>query len=298
MFKLLKYRFIAYIFSLAVFFSGLYYFVTKPLNFSTEFTGGTKVVFNSEDSIDSLNSYFSTKYDNYKLDANSGDYSFSLNTSLSLNETTQLKNDFSNSINSFNLVSLEVVEPSVGQELITKTFFAIGFSVLVIFAYVWYAFKNVLSSVSAIIAMLHDTFIIIGLFAIFGYYFNAEIDLLFVTAVLTVLSFSLYDTIVIFDKIRELYNKGRYKNYYEVINSAVSQTMVRSINNSLTSMLVLFSLSLFVTGTLFWFVVALFLGVLFGTYSSPFIAATLFYDIRTYVLPLSKKMFSKIRKRK
>lgn len=278
---ILKYRYISYLFSLTLIIVSVYYLTAKGLNFSTEFTGGTRIVFKTRLDLEKIKtSVEEITKENFKINEISKDtYSLEIPKSYNPEETEKMKGDLESKLDIYTIDSLEVVQPTIGRELTTKTIIAVVFSVLIIFIYVWYAFRNFLSSISAVLAMLHDTFILVGLFSIFNNFFQAEVDLLFVTAILTILSFSLYDTIVIFDKIREINKRSKTMDQLAIINKAIERTMVRSINNSLTTIIVLFSLALFVQGSLYWFTISLLLGVILGTYSSPFIAAALLYDL-------------------
>lgn len=168
----------------------------------------------------------------------------------------------------------EVVGPSIGQELVKKTFYAIAISALAILLWIAYQFKSVKFGLAAILAMFHDTFILVGSFALFGHLLDAQVDFLFVTAVLTTLSFSVHDTIVVFDRIREI-NRIEGGEIYEVSNKALTETMVRSLNNSFTIMFMLLALVFLGGTTIRWFAVALLVGTVLGTYSSPFVAVPL-----------------------
>ena len=168
----------------------------------------------------------------------------------------------------------ETVGPSIGPELVKKTFYAIFIASFGILLWVSYQFRSLKFGTSAILAMFHDTFNLVGLFALFGYLFNAETDFLFVTAVLTTLSFSVHDTIVVYDRIRE--SQKRYGGtLYDLANKAITETMVRSLNNSFTIIFMLVALVLLGGSTIKWFAVALFVGTILGTYSSPFVAVPL-----------------------
>ena len=168
----------------------------------------------------------------------------------------------------------ETVGPSIGPELVKKTFYAIFIASFGILLWVAYQFRSLKFGTSAILAMFHDTFNLVGLFALFGYLFNAETDFLFVTAVLTTLSFSVHDTIVVYDRIRE--SQKRYGGtLYDLANKAITETMVRSLNNSFTIIFMLVALVLLGGSTIKWFAVALFVGTILGTYSSPFVAVPL-----------------------
>jgi preprotein translocase subunit SecF len=129
--------------------------------------------------------------------------------------------------------------------------------------------------VCAIIALIHDVLVLLGLFSIFGHFLGVEIDSLFVTAALTVIGFSVHDTIVVFDRIRENLKRVGGENFSEVVNNSILQTLDRSLNTSLTVVLVLIALLLFGGDSIKWFVVALLIGIISGTYSSIFNASPL-----------------------
>ena len=168
----------------------------------------------------------------------------------------------------------EQVGPSIGPELIKKTYYAVLIATITILLWVAYQFKSIKYGVSAILAMLHDSFILLGMFALLGHLFQAEVDFLFITAILTTLSFSVHDTIVVYDRIREIRKKNGGE-IGEIANRAISETMRRSINNSLTIIFMLLALIVFGGNSIRWFSVALLLGTILGTYSSPFIAVPL-----------------------
>jgi len=169
--------------------------------------------------------------------------------------------------------SFQIVGPSIGPELIKKTFFAVAIAAITILGWVAYQFKSIKFGVSAILAMLHDSFILIGSISVFGALYGAEVDFLFITAVLTTLSFSVHDTIVVFDRIREI-QKGE-SDITKIANQAVTETMRRSIINSLTIIFMLAALVILGGVTIRWFAVSLLVGAVLGTYSSPFVAVPL-----------------------
>jgi preprotein translocase subunit SecF len=168
----------------------------------------------------------------------------------------------------------ENVGPSVGPELVKKTIYAVLISSFFILLVVARQFSSFKFGVSAILAMFHDTFILIGSFSWFGHFFSAEVDFLFVTALLTTLSFSVHDTIVVYDRIRELQRKEGGE-FVTLANRALSETMVRSLNNSFTIIFMLLAMILLGGSTVKWFAVALLVGTVSGTYSSPFVAVPL-----------------------
>lgn len=176
----------------------------------------------------------------------------------------------------------ESIGPTVGQELKSKAIQAIIIVIIFIVLYIAYAFRHVSKPVaswkygiSAIIALIHDILIVSGIFAALGYFFAVEVDILFVTALLTILGFSIHDTIVTFDRTRENLFKHRDQQFDEIVNLSVNQTIIRSINTSVTTLFVLLAIYIFGGDSIKYFVLALILGVIIGTYSSIFIASPL-----------------------
>jgi len=173
----------------------------------------------------------------------------------------------------FSQQRFETLSPSLGQELLKKTVFAIVLSSLALFLFIGRRFKDKAFGISAVLAMLHDTFVLIGSFSLLGHFFGAELDTLFVTAVLTTLSASVHDTVVTFDRIRELRFKNFKTKWVDLANQAVSETLVRSVNNSMTIIFMLLSLAILGGDTTRWFAIALLVGAVLGTYSSFAVAA-------------------------
>ena len=175
--------------------------------------------------------------------------------------------------------SFSSVGPTIGNELKQKSYYAIALVLLAIVIYIAWAFRRVSRpvaswkyGVAAIIALLHDVIIPTGVFSALGHFLGYEVDVLFVTALLTVLGFSVHDTIVVFDRIRENLLK-REGSFEDIVNYSVNQTMTRSINTSATVMLVLLAVYFFGGESVRNFTLVLILGVFFGTYSSIFIAS-------------------------
>jgi preprotein translocase subunit SecF len=169
----------------------------------------------------------------------------------------------------------ETVGPVAGKELLTKTITAIAVASVCILFFVAYRFKELKYGICAILAMFHDTLIVIGIFSILGHFFKIEVDILFVTAVLTILSFSVHDTIVVYDRIRETRRRFPKASYENIVNLSIAETLGRSVNNSMTIIFMLTALLLIGGITIRWFVLALLIGTITGTYSSTFTAAPL-----------------------
>lgn len=177
----------------------------------------------------------------------------------------------------------DTIGPIVGKELRRRSFAAIGFTALGIVLYLAWAFRHVSKPVAswkygvvAVSAFVHDVTIPVGVFAVLGHFYGVSVDSLFITALLTVMGFSVHDTIVIFDRIRE--NLAKLKSvepYEDTVNRSVNETISRSVNTSLTVLMVLLAIVVFGGQTTQYFALALIIGIIFGTYSSIFVASPL-----------------------
>jgi preprotein translocase SecF subunit len=179
-------------------------------------------------------------------------------------------------------VTQDKVGASIGQETTQNAVIAVAIASLFIMLYIAFAFRHVGSTAqafrfgaSAIIALLHDVLVVLGLWAIFGHFFNFKVDSLFLTAVLTVIGFSVHDTIVVFDRIRENMRRRTSESFEQITDASLIQTMTRSLNTSLTVLLTLSALTLFGGASIREFTLALLIGILSGTYSSIFNASML-----------------------
>lgn len=179
--------------------------------------------------------------------------------------------------------SFQSVGPTIGAELAKKAWGAVAAVLIAIVLFISYAFRQVskgpvpawVFGVAAIVALAHDIWIVLGVFIILGHFKGVEIDSLFVTALLTVLGFSVHDTIVVFDRIRERLHTTSKKTFAEILNDSINSTLVRSIGTSFATVLVLLALYLFGGESIHYFVLALIVGIISGTYSSIFIASPL-----------------------
>jgi len=168
--------------------------------------------------------------------------------------------------------SFETLGPSLGKELLNKTITAIILSAICLLVFISTRFSDYSFGVGAIVSMLHDGFILIGAFSLLGHFFGAELDALFVTALLTTLSASVHDTVVTFDRMRELRRKNFHLDWVTLANQAVSEVIVRSLNTSMTVIFMLTAMVLLGGSTTKWFSLALLIGVICGVYSSTGIA--------------------------
>lgn len=191
--------------------------------------------------------------------------------------------------------SFSSVGPAVSRDITRNAVIAVVLASLAIVIYIAFAFRNTPPPVSpwsfgltAIVALLHDALFLIGLFSLLGHFFGVEVDSLFVTSVLTVIGFSVHDTIVVYDRIRE--NLRRYnKPFEEVVNDSILETFARSINTSLTVVITLLALYLFGGESIKMFVFALLVGIISGTYSSIFNASPLLVVYNNWKIRRTKK---------
>lgn len=192
---------------------------------------------------------------------------------------TLLKEEFGN----FEETSFRKVDSAIGGHFKTKALWALTFALLGIILFVAFAFRRIPKAISqwrfgavAIAALFHDVLIIAGIFVLLGVFLDIEIGLSFLTALLATLGFSVNDTIVILDRVREnIYKQKASETFEDTVEKSIQQTLRRSINTSFSTLLPLLSLLIFGANAIFYFVLALTVGIIIGTYSSIFIAAPL-----------------------
>lgn len=267
----MRYWWLYFVISLLVIIPGTYSLIKYGLKPSIDFTGGATIVWKTDLSEDRLRELASSS--GIEIRAISAKDKVLTISSAPISQ--DIYRAFKSSVEGVVELSYDTVGPSLGSELIRKTLYAILLASSLILLYVAYRFKNIKYGVSAILAMLHDSLVLLGVFSLIGHFWGVEVDTLFVTALLTILSFSVHDTIVVYDRIRELKKKHGYLEFEDIVNRAVVETMGRSINNSLTIIFMLLSMYLLGGETTKWFIAALLVGTVSGTYSSTFTAAPL-----------------------
>jgi preprotein translocase subunit SecF len=182
-------------------------------------------------------------------------------------------------IGTYTELQLQSVGPTLGSEIRNRAGLAILLASIGVLLYIAYAFRKTQNSFlygsCAIIAMLHDIALVVGVFSILGWIAQVEVDALFVTAILTLIGFSVHDTIVVFDRIRENLVLRAGDRYEDIVNYSIVQTIPRSINTTITTLFTLLALYLFGGATIQFFILALIIGIVAGTYSSIFNAAQL-----------------------
>jgi len=185
---------------------------------------------------------------------------------------------------------VEFISSAISDELKSKAITAVIFAVVGIALYIAWAFRKVSYPVeswkygiAAVVALVHDTLITVGIFAYLGKFHGVEVNIPFVAALLTILGYSVNDTIVVFDRVRENLNKaGAKDDFEETVNNSINETLGRSINTSFTVIIVLVAIILFGGATIKFFSLALLFGIFFGTYSSIFVASALLVEFWKY----------------
>lgn len=275
MINFLKYTKVYFLLSAVVILIGLFSIVRFGYRLSIDFAGGSSIEYSINPAIDKDKLQSLAKKMNIEVATIDAANSRYVIRTKPIDEKKQL--ELQKAIEKENktkvkLLRFDTVGPTLGRETMIKTIIASIIASIGILIYLTFAFKNLTYGIAAVLAMIHDLLVVAGLYSLLSHFFGAEVDTLFVTALLTTMSFSVHDTIVVFDKIRE-YRRRDFKTPLTILaNKALTETMVRSLNNSLTIILMLTSLTLLGGEVIRFFIVALLIGTITGTYSSPFVA--------------------------
>ncbi len=269
--------------SLLVLIPGLISLATKGLRLSIDFTGGSVFEFEFKNEVkkEDVSRVFHDKGVGIESIQTSSDRRVIVKTKPVDNpKNDEIVKSLQTQYVGSKEISFETIGPLVGKETTTNAFIALIVASIGILLYIAYAFRSVPKpyssfrfGASAIIALLHDALVVLGIFSILGFVKGVEIDALFITAVLTVIGFSVHDTIVVFDRIRENLDKLRGSSFSEVVNFSLVETLNRSLRTSLTVIFTLLALFLLGGETIRYFVIALLVGIVSGTYSSIFNAS-------------------------
>jgi len=286
-FHLASRRHLWFLISLVVILPGLLSLLLFGLRLGIDFTGGTlwEVRFNEPATVAQIDAVLAENgHENAVIQqTGAADAGAFLIRTQEIREGSPEKDaieaDFAEQIGPFDEREFSTVGGAVSTQIRNRAILAVAAASLGILAYIAYAFRNtqnpLLYGACALVAMLHDVLIVLGVFSILGAVANVEIDALFVTALLTVIGFSVHDTIVVFDRIRENLARKSDPTFEGVVNYSLAQTLVRSLNTSLTVIFTLLVLYLFGGSSTRTFVLALLIGVVSGTYSSIFNASQL-----------------------
>lgn len=276
----------------AMIYSTITYPTHTPLKVGIDYTGGTTLQYGIKENISNeklsevRNNLEQGGIDNPYLQiihVNSQDNTdlksiLSIRTKF-IEEGSEIQNNITNIVskdfNGAELVQVSSVGPTLGVELFKNSIIALSLALIGIIAYLTFRFQFDYA-LSAILGLVHDTIFVLGVFSILGLFYDVQIDALFVTALLTVIGFSVHDTIVVFDRVREnLKYYSKKMSFGEIMNASINQTLARSINTSLTTLITLLALYFLGGVTTRDFVLAMILGITVGTYSSIFFCSTL-----------------------
>lgn len=270
----MKYRPIFYLFSGLLVAISAFSIIKWGFRPSIDFAGGTvwEVKFSQKIDQPKINNLF--KSNNISLNSQTSDqndYVFKFNN-ISQDQKTKLEDSAKLLDKNYTEPRFETLSPSLGSELLRKTIVGIVLSAIVLLIFIGSRFNDYSFGAGAIVSMLHDGFILVGAFSLLGHFFGAELDALFVTALLTTISASVHDTVVTFDRMRELRRKNFKIDWVDLANQSVSQVIVRSLNTSMTVIFMLTALTVLGGPTTHWFSLALLIGYICGTYSSTGVA--------------------------
>lgn len=273
----IKRRKVFYIISLLIIIPGLVSLVMNGLNLGIDFTGGSIVQVQMDSSVQSAQVRSVLK----EIGMDRADVSKSGNqflirtTELDQEQTRQLLNALESKFKNVEFLSAESVGAAIGKELTNKAILAVIIAAFAMLIYITIRFEWTFG-IAAIVSEIHDVLFVLGLFSLFQW----EINTSFIAAILTVVGYSINDTIVIFDRIRENLRMKRKEDYANLVNRSITQSLNRSINTVLTSLFALVALLVFGGGNIRYFILAMVIGFVVGCYSSIFVASPVWYDIK------------------
>lgn len=281
----MKFKVWYFVISLLIILPGIYFLITSGLKLGIDFTGGALLEYKFEKDVNAQDLRKVVSAQNIEVGqlTLTSDKAYIIRTKpLDQSKINQLKNTLSEKFGKVDERRVEFVGPVIGSELRQKAILGITLASVMIVLYIAFSFRKIPKpqsswkfGITAVVALLHDILVVVGAFSILGKFLGVEVDTLFVTALLTIIGFSVHDTIVVFDRVRENLTKNIGRKFIDVANLSVVQTLGRSLNTSLTVVFVLLAMLLFGGDTLRWFIFALLLGIISGTYSSIFNATAL-----------------------
>ena len=278
MINIISKRYWFFLISALIIVPGLVSLIARPhLNLGTDFQSGTAMTlqFDTDIQESALREALTTagyQEATIQYSPSSKEYFVSIRATTTA-EWDQLQSDLQTSFNNtLHVLDHQFTDKGQAATTAKAAILAVVVAAIFIMIYISFAFRKMPRpfrwGICAVIALLHDILVVVGIFSILGRFVGVKIDLLFITGVLTVAGYSVHDTIVVFDRIRENMIKGTNRNFEKVVDFSINETFVRSLNTSLTVVFVLFALFLLGGSTIHWFVLVLLIGVITGTYSS------------------------------
>ncbi|MCX6808200.1 MAG: protein translocase subunit SecF [Candidatus Berkelbacteria bacterium] len=286
MYRIIKNSWIWFTFSITLAVISIIAICVFGLRIGIDYKGGTSIEFTaaSADRVNLAKSVLDdSKYNGYQIKESGNNSVIIKMPTLSNDQHKDLNTKMTALMPDYNETQYDTVGPIIGQDLTNKSIFAVILASLGIIIFVAFAFRKVPKPLSswkfgmcAVIALIHDLLITTGFVAILGHFFIwMEVDALFITALLTIMGFSVHDTIVVYDRLRENFIKNPHQDIEISAEESINQTIVRSINTSMTTVLVLIALLIFGSSSIRHFIITLVFGILIGTYSSIFNATPL-----------------------
>jgi len=286
MFKIIKHSWYWFSFSIVLGLASILALIFFGLRVGIDYTGGTVIEYTSaaQNRVDAMKSSLdSLGYNGYQIESSGSDSAIVHLTTISTDQHKALEAKIEEKLPDYKETSYDTVGPVIGKDLTQKSIIAVIIASIGIIVFVAFAFRKVpkpLSSwkfgVCAVVALIHDLLITTGFVAVIGHFFIwMQVDALFVTALLTIMGFSVHDTIVVYDRLRENFIRNPHQDIVISAEESLSQTIVRSINTSLTTIIVLVALLVFGSHSITHFVLTLVFGIFIGTYSSIFNATPL-----------------------
>lgn len=295
-------RKIWYLISLILIVPGIFGLVLWKIPTGLDFRGGTLLDVQFKESVPKDQVQEAVNSINIKnANISQSGESYIIRTPVLDQETQQKLTDELSKVGEYQQNRLETVGPTVSSDLKQKAVIAVLLASIAIIIYVTIAFRKVPKPASswrfgvcAVLALIHDILFVVGVFAILGHFLGFEVDSLFITALLTIMGFSVHDTIVVFDRIRENLRKSPSLDFETNVNNSILQTLNRSLNTSFTVLLVLLALYLLGGATLKHFMLALLVGIAIGTYSSIFNASPLLVSWQGWSARRKERLASKV----
>jgi len=296
--NIIKYRKWWYLLSFIIILPGIISLALYGLRLSVDFTGGTIIEIegtNDKTKIEEITK--KANFENVTITENNNNLVIRSKVVTEENHK-KFKTDL-NKIKNVKEIRIETVGPSISKEITQRAFISIFLSSILIVLYLAYTFRKVPKpanswtfGTTAVAGILHDALALLGIFSILGVLFNIEVDPLFITAVLTVIGFSVHDTVVIYDRIRENLIKGTSESFSEVVNRSIVEMLGRDLSTSFLAFIIVFILYLFGGDSIKYFVLTLVIGILLGTYSSIFNSASLLVTWQNYKDKKTKQLKS------
>lgn len=280
-------KYLYFAISLIIIIPGLISLILWGLPLSIDFTGGSRLTLTfpkrvEQETVNQIKSVLLEEKIEVSMIQKSERQAFIRTKTISQKKDSEIISVLEKKVGIFKQEEFETVGPVIGGETTANAIKAVILACVLIVLYIAWAFRQVPKPASswrfgicAVIALIHDVLVIVGLSSLLGHFFGFEIDSLFITALLTIIGFSVHDTIVVFDRVRENLRRMAGSPFATIVNDSILQTLSRSLNTTLTVLLVLFTLLLFGGESIRTFVIILLIGITSGTYSSIFNAAPL-----------------------